>query len=131
MRRAEQRRTAVFALYQHDLTGRPIELAVGHDAQAYVREVAHGVVEQQAAIDAEIERHAKGWSLERIAPLERAILRTALYEVEHRADIPDEVAVDQAIELAKEFCGAEAPGFVNGILGAVMRERAQNASEPS
>ena len=54
-------------------------------------------------------------------------MRVALYELLHRADVPDEVAIDEAVEAAKELCGADAPGFVNGILGAVHRERAGTA----
>jgi N utilization substance protein B len=69
-----------------------------------------------------IERHAEGWTLDRIAPLERNILRVALHELIHRSDIPDEVAIDEAVETSKELCSAEAPKFVNGILGAVARE---------
>ena len=71
-------------------------------------------------LDGLIARHAQGWSLERIAPLERNIMRVALYEALHREDIPVEVAIDEAVELSKEYCGAEAPGFVNGILGAAV-----------
>ena len=68
-------------------------------------------------------RHSTGWSLERIAPLERSIMRTALYEALHRDDVPVEVAIDEAVELAKQYCGADAPGFVNGVLGAALEER--------
>ena len=60
----------------------------------------------------------------RIAPLERNILRVALYELRHRPDVPDEVAIDEAVETAKELCSTDAPSFVNGILGAVQREGA-------
>ena len=70
-----------------------------------------------------IGRHAKGWSLERIAPLDRNVIRVALYEIAYRDDVPTEVAIDEAVELAKEYCGADAPGFVNGVLGAAVRER--------
>jgi N utilization substance protein B len=79
------------------------------------------VLEFRQELDALIARYAQGWTLDRIAPLERSILRTALYEMLHRTDVPDEVAIDEAIEAAKELCAAEAPGFVNGILGAVKR----------
>ena len=64
---------------------------------------------------------ALGWKLDRIAALEKSILRVALYELRHRDDIPDEVAIDEAVTLAKGYCGADAPGFVNGILGAAAR----------
>jgi N utilization substance protein B len=120
MRRADQRRAAVVALYQHD-TGRPIDEVMPEDASNFTRELVDGVLGNQEELDALIARHAQGWTLDRIAPLERSILRTALYEILHRTDVPDEVAIDEAIEAAKELCAAEAPGFVNGILGAVKR----------
>jgi transcription antitermination protein NusB len=120
MRRADQRRAALVALYQHD-TGRPIEAVMPRDASSFTRELVDGVLKNQEELDALIARYAQGWTLDRIAPLERSILRVALYEILHRTDVPDEVAIDEAIEAAKELCAAEAPGFVNGILGAVKR----------
>jgi N utilization substance protein B len=63
------------------------------------------------------------WTVERIAPLDRNVMRVALYEMGHRDDVPVEVAIDEAVELAKEYCGADAPKFVNGVLGAAARER--------
>jgi N utilization substance protein B len=128
MRRRDQRRAAVFALYQQDATGRALDDALPRDAHAFTRALAHGVDEHQQELDGLIERHAEGWSVDRIAPLERAILRTALYELLHadeipgEAPIPPEGAIDEAVETAKTFCGAQAPGFVNGILGAVLRD---------
>jgi transcription antitermination protein NusB len=120
MRRADQRRAALVALYQHD-TGRPIPQVMPRDASSFTRELVDGVLKNQEELDALIARYAQGWTLDRIAPLERSILRVALYEILHRTDVPDEVAIDEAIEAAKELCAAEAPGFVNGILGAVKR----------
>jgi N utilization substance protein B len=122
MRRSDQRRDAVFALYQHEVTGRPLaELIDG--AKPFTQELAVQVDAAQAELDGLIARHSKGWALERIAPLERNIMRVALYEALHRDDIPVEVAIDEAVELAKQYCGADAPGFVNGILGAALAER--------
>jgi N utilization substance protein B len=120
MRRADQRRAAVVALYQHE-TGRAIDEVMPKDASSFTQELVDGVLQHQEELDALIARYAQGWTLDRIAPLERSILRTALYEMLHRTDVPDEVAIDEAIEAAKELCAAEAPGFVNGILGAVKR----------
>jgi N utilization substance protein B len=122
MKRSDQRRDAVFAVYQHEVTGRPVsELLEG--AKPFTREIAEGVVERTDELDGLIGRHSKGWALERIAPLERSIMRVALFEAIHRDDIPVEVAIDEAVELTKEYCGADAPGFVNGILGAALAER--------
>ena len=123
MRRTDQRRAAIFALYQHDLTGRPLEELVPRDASAFTRELIERTDAEREALDALIERHAVGWTLDRIAPLERSILRVALHEMQSRDDVPAEVAIDEAVEAAKELCSAEAPKFVNGILGAAQRER--------
>jgi len=111
----------VVALYQHEVTGRPLQDVTPDEASSFTRELVDGVLQHQDQIDALIERYAQGWTLDRIAPLERSILRAALYEMLHRTDVPDEVAIDEAVEAAKELCAAEAPAFVNGILGAIKR----------
>jgi N utilization substance protein B len=111
------------ALYQRDVTGRPLDELVDRTATPFTRELVEGVAREEPELDGLIERYSQGWTLDRIAPLERSIMRVALYELLHRVDIPDEVAIDEAVESAKELCGADAPGFVNGILGAVHRER--------
>jgi transcription antitermination protein NusB len=122
VRRSDQRRDAVFALYQHDVTGRPLGDLL-EEAKPFSRELAEAVEANRPELDALISTHSKGWAIERIAPLERNILRTALYEARHVDDVPVEVAIDEAVELAKQYCGADAPGFVNGILGAALEER--------
>ncbi|HZN87866.1 MAG TPA: transcription antitermination factor NusB [Thermoleophilaceae bacterium] len=121
-RRRDQRRAAVVALYQADVTGAAPSELLGRDSTPFTRELVDGTIAERAELDALIERYASGWSLERIAPLERNILRLALHELRSRPDIPPEVAIDEAVEAAKELCSAEAPGFVNGILGAAQRE---------
>ncbi len=121
MRRSDQRRDAVFANYQRDVTGRPLADLLG-EARPLTRELAEGVDTHREELDDIVEAHAKGWTVDRIAPLDMNVLRVALYEMEF-TDTPVEVAIDEAIELAKEYCGADAPKFVNGILGAVARER--------
>jgi N utilization substance protein B len=79
-----------------------------------------------------IAGHAKGWTVDRIAPLEKAIMRVALVEMIHPdaipadAPIPAEGAISEAVETAKMFCGADAPGFVNGVLAAILREMGDN-----
>jgi N utilization substance protein B len=112
----------VVALYQSDVTDRPAGELLGPGATPFTRELVEGTVRDRAELDELIERYASGWSLDRIAPLERNILRVALHELLHRADVPAEVAIDEAVEAAKELCSADAPGFVNGILGAIQRE---------
>jgi N utilization substance protein B len=125
MRRSDQRRAAVVALYQRDVTGRPLDELVDPRASAFTRELVEGVDREQPELDALISHFAEGWTLDRIAPVERSIMRVALFELLHREDVPNEVAIDEAVEAAKELCGADAPKFVNGILGSVQRIRAE------
>lgn len=134
MRRSDQRRAAVVALYQHDLTGRPLSATLQADATPLTCSLAHAGADRAEELDELIERHAYGWTAARIAPLERSILRVALIEmlhgdaVEAERPIPPEGAIDEAVETAKLFCGASAPGFVNGILDAILREVRANAA---
>jgi len=122
MRRSDQRRDAVFALYQREVTGRPLEeLLAG--AKSFTRELAEGTDAELGALDEQIARLSRGWDLERIASLERSIMRVALHEMHDPEGAPTEVAIDEAVNMAKEYCGADAPGFVNGILGSAARER--------
>ena len=126
-RRTDQRRAAVFALYQHELTGRGLDDVFERDAQPFTRALAHATADHADELDVHIARHAEGWSLGRIAPLEKAIMRVALLEmlhpdlVEGDRPIPAEGAISEAVETAKEFCAAQAAGFVNGVLDGAFR----------
>lgn len=138
MRRTDQRRAAVWALYQAELLERPLEQTFPRDTHAFTRALAELVREHRGELDELISRHSSHWSLARIAPLERSILRVALAEMLYGAElpgersIPPEGAIDEAVETAKRFCGAAAPAFVNGILGAVLRERGEGMTpEPA
>ncbi len=136
MRRSEQRRAAVIALYQHDLTGRPLGQVFAVNDSQFVRELAGAAADRAQELDEVIDRHAHGWSVQRIQPLERSIMRVALVEILYPgatpADepIPAAGAIEEAVECAKRFCGADAPAFVNGVLGAVLREVRENARIP-
>jgi N utilization substance protein B len=129
-RRTDQRRAAAFALYQQELTGRELSDVLERDASTFTRALAHAASDYQPEIDALIEKHARGWTIQRIAPLEKAIMRIAVLEMLHPdvapADtpIPPEGAIDEAVESTKTFCGPDAPGFVNGVLAAILAERA-------
>jgi N utilization substance protein B len=133
MRRSEQRRAAVIAVYQHDLTGRDLDESLNPKDSRFVRALAHAAAELAPELDEVIDQNAHGWSVQRIQPLERSILRVALVEMLHPdavpADepIPAEGAIEEAVETAKTFCGSEAPGFVNGVLAAVLRQLRDNA----
>ncbi len=132
-RRSDQRRAAVFALYQHEVADRPLAESFDRDAAGFTRSLAHAAEDYREELDDVISQYSKGWTLDRIAPLEKAILRVALLEMLHpevadaETPIPPEGAIDEAVETAKAYCGADAPGFVNGILGAVLRERAPSS----
>jgi transcription antitermination protein NusB len=134
MRRSEQRRVAVFALYQHDLTGRPLAEALGPSASTFSCALAHAAADRAPELDEIVERHSHGWSVQRIQPLERSIMRVALIEMLHpdaapaEEPIPPEGAIEEAVESAKTFCGSDAPGFVNGVLDAALRELRENAA---
>jgi transcription antitermination protein NusB len=127
-RRSDQRRAAAFALYEHAVTGKELDDVYERDASAFTRSLAYAAQDYAPDLDDLIARHARGWAIDRIAPLERAIMRIALVEILHPdaipADtpIPAEGAIDEAVETAKTFCGAQAPGFVNGVLAAALRE---------
>jgi transcription antitermination protein NusB len=136
MRRAQQRRAAVIALYQHDLTGRRLEESFSANDSPFVRALASAAAQHSEELDEVIDRNAHGWSVDRIQPLERSILRVALLEMLHpdavpsQEPIPAEGAIEEAVESAKIFCGSQAPGFVNGVLGAVLRQLRENAQIP-
>jgi N utilization substance protein B len=127
-RRSDQRRAAAFALYEHAVTGKELDDVFTRDASAFTRSLAYAAQDYAADLDALIGRHSTGWTIDRIAPLEKAIMRVALLEILHPdaipADtpIPPEGAIDEAVETAKTFCGSDAPGFVNGVLAAALRE---------
>jgi transcription antitermination protein NusB len=127
-RRSDQRRAAAFALYEHAVTGKELDDVFERDASEFTRALSYAAQDYGEDLDELIARHAQGWSIDRIAPLERAIMHIALVEMLHPdaipADtpIPPEGAIDEAVETAKTFCGAQAPGFVNGVLAAALRE---------
>lgn len=132
--RREARRQAVILLYQRDVTGLPVPELVENALRAgehaddpFTRDLVSGVEGDLERIDARITASATGWSADRIAPLERNILRVAVRELQ-TGDVPVPVAIDEAVEMAKKWCGAEAPAFVNGVLGRVARESAGEAA---
>lgn len=127
--RRQARRDAMVLLYQQDLTGGAIEELYnnlerdeGRQLDAFTREEVEGVLAAQSEIDAIIDVTAAGWPAHRLAALERNILRLAIYEIRDRDDIPAEVSIDEAVELAKRFCSREAGALLNGVLGKVIEK---------
>ncbi|HEY8317406.1 MAG TPA: transcription antitermination factor NusB [Amnibacterium sp.] len=93
----------------------------------YAREIVQGVIDHAAEIDAEIAERAPAWPIERMPAVDRAILRIAVWEIRYNADVPAPVAIDEAVELAKELSTDDSPRFVNGVLHAIA-ERTQLGS---
>ncbi len=89
------------------------------DVDPYTRDLVLGVAQEHPAIDAVLHSHVAGWTLERLGTLERAILRLATYELLWEPEVPEAVAIDEAVELAKRFCSDEAAALVNGVLGSL------------
>ena len=89
--------------------------------EAYIRRLVAGVAEHAAELDGDIEKYAKGWRFERISLVASAIMRVAMYEMLYMADIPAGVAINEAVEIAKNYESKEVVKFINGILGSFIR----------
>ena len=120
--RRSARRTALFVLYQWDVTGQPLASLYEGEVDAFARETADAVVANAADYDRRITEAAEGWTADRLGAIERNILRIALVELDGD-DVPDEVAIDEAVTLAKRYATDDAARLVNGILGRIVRER--------
>jgi transcription antitermination protein NusB len=130
--RHQARKRAVELLFEAEARGlTPAEVADARNELAqkqsdvsplnpYTVTVARGVTENAAHIDDLISAYLQGWTLERLPAVDRAILRVAVWELLYAPDVPEPVAVDEAVELAKRLSTDDSPGFVNGVLGQVM-----------
>jgi transcription antitermination protein NusB len=134
--RSKARKRAVDLLYEADLRGVDplttladrVELGQPpvHD---YTVELVEGVAAHRERIDELLAGYAEGWTIERMPGVDRAVLRMGLFELLWRPDVPDAVAIDEAVELAKTLSTEDSPRFVNGVLARVLRDRpAVNAS---
>ena len=85
----------------------------------------HGVVEHQARIDELLTEYSQGWALNRMPAVDRSALRIGVFELLWADDVPDAVAVDEAVSLVRELSTDDSPAFVNGVLGAMLREKDQ------
>jgi N utilization substance protein B len=119
--RRESRRTALFLLYQWDLTGQPLASLYEGAPDSFALELAEAVSVRAPALDVVITDAAEGWTAERLGTLERNILRIGVYELEEDT-VPREVAINEAVVLAKRYASEDAARLVNGILGHVARE---------
>ncbi len=132
MQRRKAREAALQALFQVDVGKAAVDAAVTYavslndlteDTAEFCRSIVNGVMVNQGQIDEIISQLAVDWSLERLGNVDRNILRIALYELLHRSDIPEGVAINEAVEIAKDFSDADSARFVNGILGQFSRDR--------
>jgi N utilization substance protein B len=121
-RRAD-RRTALVLLYQWDVTGQELASLFEGDVPDFSRRLAEDVVERHQELDARITAAADDWTADRLGALERNILRMAILELD-RGEIPVEVAIDEAVSLAKRYSSEDAGRLVNGILGRIVKEQA-------
>jgi N utilization substance protein B len=116
------RRTAFFLLYQWDVTGQPLASLYEGDVDEFARETAEAVSSEAAELDRRITEASDSWTADRLGAVERNILRIAVHELVSR-DVPKEVAIDEAVTLAKRYASEDAARLVNGILGRIARER--------
>ncbi|MDO7786392.1 transcription antitermination factor NusB [Desulforamulus aquiferis] len=135
MGRRQARETALQVLFQIDmgknepefaLTNTAEEFGAGSQEIEFARQLVTGALEHIEEIDQAISRVSKEWQLNRMANVDRNIMRLALFEIMFRADIPDNVSVNEAVELAKIFGGPDSGKFVNGILGKILEAKGQN-----
>ncbi len=127
-KRRRARVLALQALFELDAVGHSADQAVDRlvegadgspEARRFALELVHGVLENRDRIDATIEQTATQFPLEQIAVVDRNILRLAIYEILIDNRVPMRAAINEAVELAKEFGGENSPKFINGVLGSV------------
>jgi transcription antitermination protein NusB len=121
--RKEARRTALVLLFQWDLTGQPLASLYEGEVDEWASALAADVIEQADELDRRITDAAVGWPAERLGTVERNVLRVGLVELS-RGEVPREVALDEAVSLAKRYASEDAARLVNGILGRIAREEA-------
>ena len=129
--RTRYRKRALDILFESELQGLPTGGSLAERRETneppvneYTVGLVEGVAANLEAIDAALAEHSTGWSLDRMPGVDRNLLRIATYEIWFADDVPDAVAVSEAVELARELSTDESPGFVSGLLSAVLRAKA-------
>jgi N utilization substance protein B len=129
--RTKSRKRAVDAVFAADIRGKsPLELledTLEQNAErqnqdvifAYAQQIVEGVIKHKDEIDAYLEAYSQGWTIDRMPTLDRAIMRVATWEIVYNDDVPDSVAVNEAVELAKEYSTDDSPAFINGLLNKI------------
>ncbi len=141
MGRRETRENAMKLLYQVQIQRDDIkeqldmfmeENAITEDPdKQYLLDVVNGVVEKSAELDELIAHHAKDWSIQRMPKVDLAIMRLSCYEMKYRTDIPVNVSINEAVEMAKKYSGDQSKTFVNGVLGKIFAELNVNNEKDS
>jgi N utilization substance protein B len=132
--RGKARKRALDALFESELRGLPLDGTLqerldvagagGTPVNDYTVELVRGVVEHQQRIDEVLASYAEGWSIDRMPSVDRNVLRIGIYELLYAEDVPDPVAVNEAVNLVRDLSTDESPAFVNGVLGSVLRHKA-------
>jgi N utilization substance protein B len=132
MKRRQAREQILKILFQREFRPESLRDLIDEAAsdEPYVLEILNGIEKKQSEIDQRITAKAEGWRLERLVSVDRNILRMAIYEILYRDDVPGEVAINEAVELAKKFSTEHSPTFINGILDRIWKEE-KNAGRPS
>ena len=126
--RRQERRLAIEILFQADVTGTDGRSALqgwigsGRDVPPFTRALVEGVDEHVEEIDATIAAHSEGWTVDRMASVDRTVLRVAAYELAFGGEVPVGVAIDEAVRAAKDLSTEDSGRFVNGVLGEIARE---------
>ena len=133
--RTKARKRALDILFQADVRGEELPAILAAEAKRaaseparqsswlYAREVVDGVIDNAEEIDEQIVTHARDWKLDRMPAVDRAVLRIAVWEILYNDEVPDAVAIDEAVDLAKEFSTDDSGSFVHGVLGRIARSR--------
>jgi transcription antitermination protein NusB len=129
MKRRTAREKAVQCLFQIDMADVQVEDALNlvmedsEEDPSYLRYLVEGTLKHQQEVDAEIRKFLRGWQLERIANVDRAILRLAFFEIMFEPDVPDKVVMNEAIEIAKLFSDEQSHRYINGVLSSFLQSR--------
>jgi N utilization substance protein B len=135
--RRQERRLAIEILFQADVTGNDGRSALagwvesGRTVPPFTRELVEGVTDHLAELDETIGAHSEGWTIERMASVDRTVLRAAVYELAFDRAVPVGVAIDEAVRAAKDLSTDDSGRFVNGVLGKIASELAPEAEGPS
>jgi len=131
--RTKARKRALDILFSADVRGDEIAVALAAEAKRavneparqaswlYAREIVDGVIDHRDEIDEQITTHSRDWKLERMPAVDRAVLRIAAWEILYNEDVPTAVAIDEAVELAKELSTDDSPAFVHGVLARIAK----------